>query len=195
VAVWALTITVAAPVRDRALAGGPDGRADGPDVIFHHGKIFTADPAAPTAQAVAIRRDRVVAVGTDEAVLTSAGETTRKVDLGGRTVIPGINDAHVHHDDVPFGGRIALDPSDRDPALAVVTEAVRRAAREAPPGASLYGAVGPSLIRNPSGVRDARRRRGRPSGPALRLYAEVRMTGRTGCFPGAIGAGGRRRSA
>jgi hypothetical protein len=81
VAVWTLTITAAGPVRDRVLAGGRDERAGGPDVIFHHGKIFTADPAAPTAQAVAIRRDRVVAVGTDEVVLASAEDTTRKVDL------------------------------------------------------------------------------------------------------------------
>jgi hypothetical protein len=53
--------TISAEVRD-------EGRSR-PDLILDHGKIFTADPAAPFAEALAIRGDRIAAVGTDDAIL------------------------------------------------------------------------------------------------------------------------------
>ncbi len=51
---------------------------------------------APWAEAVAIAGDRILAVGTDAEVLALAGDATERIDLGGRVVIPGLNDAHVH---------------------------------------------------------------------------------------------------
>lgn len=66
------------------------------------GRIFTADPARPWADALAVRGDRVVAVGDRESVGASADRHTRRLDLGGRTVVPGLNDAHV--DDPGLGG-------------------------------------------------------------------------------------------
>jgi predicted amidohydrolase YtcJ len=60
------------------------------------GRIFTANPNHPWAEAVAIQGDRILAVGTDEEVRYWIGQSTRVIPLEGRVVIPGINDAHVH---------------------------------------------------------------------------------------------------
>src|SRR5918992_2037534 len=66
------------------------------DPILHSGKIFTVDDGQPWAQAVAIRGSRILAVGDDGPVLALAGPETRSIDLGGRVVVPGFNDAHAH---------------------------------------------------------------------------------------------------
>ncbi len=66
------------------------------DTILHNGKVWTGDTARPAATAIAIDGDRIVAVGDDTAILTLATGDTRRIDLKGRRVVPGINDAHTH---------------------------------------------------------------------------------------------------
>jgi enamidase len=66
------------------------------DVVLLGATIITADPKQPTAEAVALAGDRIRAVGTNDAIRRLAGPNTRVVDLRGRTVIPGLMDAHVH---------------------------------------------------------------------------------------------------
>jgi predicted amidohydrolase YtcJ len=66
------------------------------DVVLVNGRIYTVDAAQPWAQAVAIRGDRIVAVGSDAAVAPFKGTATRVIDLNGRLVTPGFIDAHVH---------------------------------------------------------------------------------------------------
>ena len=78
-----------------AASAAPAG-ANAPDTILFNGKIFTSAPGRPTVQALAIQGDRIVAVGGSEQIKRLAGPTTKQVDLGGRTVIPGLNDAHMH---------------------------------------------------------------------------------------------------
>ncbi|MGE0864464.1 MAG: amidohydrolase family protein [Vicinamibacterales bacterium] len=65
------------------------------DTVLLNGKIFTADPAQPWAEALAIRGERIVAVGGSAAVAGEAGASTRRIDLAGRVVVPGLNDAHL----------------------------------------------------------------------------------------------------
>ena len=67
-----------------------------PDLILHGGRIATLQAAAPVATAVAITGDTFSAVGDDREVLALAGPATQVVDLGGRTVIPGLHDTHIH---------------------------------------------------------------------------------------------------
>ena len=67
-----------------------------PDVILVNGKIVTVDERFTIAQAVAIRGDRILAVGTTAEITRMATPETRRIDLRGRTVIPGLIDNHIH---------------------------------------------------------------------------------------------------
>ncbi len=67
-----------------------------PDLILHHGRIATQDDRRSFAEAVAIKDGHFVAVGSDDEVFTLRGPKTRAIDLNGRTVIPGLNDSHLH---------------------------------------------------------------------------------------------------
>lgn len=67
----------------------------GADTILFNGKIFTANGAQPWAEALAMRGERIIAVGDNATINGQVGSSTRRVDLGGRTVVPGFNDAHV----------------------------------------------------------------------------------------------------
>jgi len=66
------------------------------DVIFENGRIYTAEESRPFASAMAVRRDRILFVGSDIEASTFAGRSTRIVDLHGNTVLPGLADAHIH---------------------------------------------------------------------------------------------------
>ena len=67
-----------------------------PDVILSNGKIITVDERFAIAQAVAIGGDRILAVGTNQEMARLAGPNTRKIDLLGKAVIPGLIDNHMH---------------------------------------------------------------------------------------------------
>ena len=67
-----------------------------PEIIFHNGQITTLDKSRPTATAVAVRDGKFVAVGSDAEVLALAGSGTRKIDLQGRSALPGLFDNHTH---------------------------------------------------------------------------------------------------
>jgi predicted amidohydrolase YtcJ len=66
------------------------------DLIITHANIWTVDPSHPSAQAVAVLRDRIVAVGSDAEIALWRGPQTRVIDAGGKLLLPGFNDAHVH---------------------------------------------------------------------------------------------------
>jgi predicted amidohydrolase YtcJ len=69
------------------------------DLIILNARIWTVDSSQPEAQAVAILRDRIVAVGSNSQVEVWRGPHTRVFDAGGRRLLPGFNDAHVHFAD------------------------------------------------------------------------------------------------
>ena len=69
------------------------------DLIVEHARIWTVDPARPEAGAVAVLDGRIVAVGADQEIRAWRGPRTRVVDAGGRRLLPGFNDAHVHFSD------------------------------------------------------------------------------------------------
>jgi predicted amidohydrolase YtcJ len=66
------------------------------DLILSNGKIITVDDRFSIAEAVAIRGDRIVATGSNQAIATLAGPNTRRIDLKGRAAIPGLIDNHMH---------------------------------------------------------------------------------------------------
>jgi hypothetical protein len=73
----------------------PDG-GGAVDLAFVDGVVWTGDARNPRAEAVAIRGDQIVAVGSSASIRTLVGERTRVVALNGRTLLPGLHDAHVH---------------------------------------------------------------------------------------------------
>ncbi len=78
------------------LAAMPQAQQPVADVILTNGKIITVDERFTIAQAVAVRGDRIVAVGTSQEIARLAGPSTRRIDLRGRAVVPGLIDNHAH---------------------------------------------------------------------------------------------------
>jgi len=66
------------------------------DLIVTNAKIWTVDGSLPTAQSVAVLGERIVAVGSNAAVDLWRGPNTKVIDAGGKLLLPGFNDAHVH---------------------------------------------------------------------------------------------------
>jgi predicted amidohydrolase YtcJ len=128
------------------------GQQPPPDSILLNGKIFTSDSAHPYVQALAIRSEHIVAAGDSARIQVLAGPQTRRIDLGGRLVIPGINDAHNHISVLPPGG-VLLDLKTADPTWNQLKEAI--AAAKAPKGTFIYAEIGPILFHDPNVARDA----------------------------------------
>jgi predicted amidohydrolase YtcJ len=80
--------------------------------IFFHAKVFTGDPETPYAEAVAIRGDRIIAVGNLPEVLKSASASAERIDLQGKTLFPGLIDSHSHSIDGGLG-LIGADASEK----------------------------------------------------------------------------------
>jgi predicted amidohydrolase YtcJ len=114
-----------------------------PDLILFNGKIFTSDVAHPYVQALAIRGERIVATGETDKIRTLAGPQTKQIDLAGRTVIPGINDAHYHLGVTP-SNEFYLRFKSPDPTLAEVSGAIVAALPQTHEGTIIYGLIGPA---------------------------------------------------
>jgi predicted amidohydrolase YtcJ len=118
-----------------------------PDLIIHHARVFTADPAHRWAEAVAIGGNRIIAVGTDSEIRSLAGDRTKRVDAGGRVVIPGFNDAHTHQGPLPPAFSLSLDD---DPTWDRVLLGVGNAIDETPGDLWVYGTIGPKALADPA---------------------------------------------
>jgi predicted amidohydrolase YtcJ len=68
----------------------------GVDLVLTNGKIYTVDPALRRVQAMAVKGGKIVAVGTSEEIQHWVGDNTEVIDLQGKFVMPGYNDAHTH---------------------------------------------------------------------------------------------------
>ncbi len=66
------------------------------DLVFKNGNIYTVNERAPRAEAVAVKADRIVFVGSNRAAQKYIGQSTRVIDLAGKTMLPGMTDAHHH---------------------------------------------------------------------------------------------------
>src|SRR5688572_1967812 len=84
----------------------------GADIVFKNGNVYTVDPKAPRAQAIAVTKDRIVFVGSNADAQKFVGAKTRVVDLKGGTVLPGFADAHQHLSGVGFREKIGRHTSE-----------------------------------------------------------------------------------
>jgi len=102
------------------------------DVILMNGRIATQDERRSFAQAVAIQDGRFASVGSNEQIMALRGAKTEVIDLGGRTVIPGLNDSHMH----PIRGGLNYNMElrwDGVPSLADALRMLREQAQRTPP--------------------------------------------------------------
>jgi predicted amidohydrolase YtcJ len=79
-----------------AITGMLAAQQPAPDLVLSNGKIITVDERFTIAQAVAIQGDHIVAVGSNQEIARLANANTRRIDLRGRAVIPGLIDNHMH---------------------------------------------------------------------------------------------------
>ncbi len=108
-----------------------------PELILYNGNIYTVDDAQPHAQAVAVAHGRFLAVGSNDEVLHLATSATKKIDLAGKTALPGFNDAHCHP---AASGLDMVVTVDCDlPSIAAIQAALRERAAKTPAGQWVYG--------------------------------------------------------
>jgi len=129
------------------------GQQEEAELILLNGKVFTADPTKPSAEAIAIRGERIIAVGTSNEIEKLAGTTIRRIDLQGRTVVPGFNDAHFHFKSDPTG--FTLHFQTMEPSWTEVSAALEQAVRQTMPGTWIFGSVGHEIVLNPEVTRFA----------------------------------------
>lgn len=114
------------------------GESPAPDVIFVNGNVYTLNPARPRAAAIVVARDRIVAVGSNAEAQTLKRADTRIIDLGGRTVLPGLIDAHGHMAGLGAFALGRIDLSTAKSADEMVSTVAERA-RNAKPGEWIIG--------------------------------------------------------
>lgn len=113
------------------------GFAQNADMVLRDGKIVTMEQSKPDAQAIAIRADKIVALGTDQEIRRYIGPATQVIELRGRLAIPGFIEGHGHFTGVGSAKMILnlRDARSWDQIVAMVAAA----AREAKPGAWILG--------------------------------------------------------
>lgn len=111
------------------------------DVILTNGKIITVDAQFSIAQAVAVRGDRVIAVGTTQDISRLAGPNTRRIDLRGRAVVPGLIDNHAHYQEEGAYWTIELRFDGVDSRKQAL-ELIRAKAKQRGPGQWVYNLGG-----------------------------------------------------
>ncbi len=106
--------------------------AERADLILLNGRVATLDRRRPTASAVAIKAGKFVAVGADKDMQAHRADQTQVIDAGGRTIIPGLNDSHLHL--IRGGLNYNLELRwDGVPSLADALTLLREQARRTPP--------------------------------------------------------------
>src|SRR5919202_399040 len=108
-----------------------------PDTVLYNGNFYTVNDRSPRAQAAAIADGRFLAVGTNAEIRALADARTKRVDLGGKTVLPGFIDAHSHP---AVAGRLHLREVDCDlRSIRAIQDALRQRAAQTPPGKWVLG--------------------------------------------------------
>jgi predicted amidohydrolase YtcJ len=106
-------------------------------LIVHNAQVYTVNAAQPTAEAIAVRRDRIVLVGNNDAALALRGAETRVIDAGGATLVPGLHDSHGHF--TGLGASLQVLRLRGTTSFDQIVEMVRARAATARPGEWIEG--------------------------------------------------------
>lgn len=124
-----------------------------PDTVLLNGKIFTGVASRPYVEALAIRGERIVAIGDTKTIQAMAGPKTNAIDLHGGTAIPGINDAHHHFQLGPPD--IDVDLHMMEPTWAQIKDGIATAIAKNPPNSLISAYIGFEAFADTSIDRDA----------------------------------------
>ncbi len=127
-------VLIAAAVASPALAAEPLQKAD---LVLRGGRVVTVCERTPTAEAIAIRGDRIAAVGSHRQIETLIGERTRVIELDGKTAMPGFIEGHGHF--VGLGQSMQTLDLTGAKSYGDVVRMVREQAAETPPGRWITG--------------------------------------------------------
>ncbi len=115
------------------------------DLILFNGRLFTADPKRPSAEALAISGDRISAIGTTEEVFGLSSPNTQCIDLKNHVAVPGFNDAHYHSGMSALSG-YTLSFESMDPTWQETQDALMHAAQQIPPSTWILGTIGGTVV-------------------------------------------------
>jgi predicted amidohydrolase YtcJ len=126
------------------LAGGPSATAQQPEpnaptLVLVNGKILTMDGQSRTAEAVAIRDGRFLAIGDSATIRSMAGSATRTIDLAGKTAVPGLIDTHAHFKAAGLADYVVN--MSRARTIAEALEAIKQFAARKQPGDWIIGSA------------------------------------------------------
>jgi len=107
------------------------------DLILYNANIITVNPNQPSAQAIAISSDKIIVVGTNESILKLATGFTKKIDISGKTILPGFIDSHSHP---ASSGRAHLRNVDCDlRSISAIKKAIYERTKNTPEGEWVEG--------------------------------------------------------
>lgn len=119
------------------------GSAQSADIILTNGKIFTSNPSQLYVQALAIKNNKILAVGTNHEIEKLASGKTKKIDLKGKTVVPGFNDAHDHLGwYIPVEHSYITEFSVPGPTKEAMIDSLMRLVKNASPNQWILGTIG-----------------------------------------------------
>ena len=153
-------------------AAGPNAAAQSrADLLLVNGRVLTVDAADRVAQAVGIAGNRIVVVGTTAEVERAAAPNARRIDLAGRTVTPGLLDAHAHFSAVAPSACTCSTSATR---TSRASRCRRRDSREEPPRQKARGSRAAAGTRASSpNAASSRRRTSTPRRPTTRLLTQT----------------------
>ena len=134
-----LRTLVVLPIALLAACGRPDPQETGPvaDLLLVNADVVTVDETLPRAEAVAIKGDRILDVGTSTAMSTYRGEGTEVIDLGGQMVSPGFIEGHGHY--TSFGDSLLILDFRYAKSFAEIVSMVAKASADTPVGEWIVG--------------------------------------------------------
>ena len=121
--------------------------AQSADIILTNGKIFTSDSTQLYVQALSIKGNKIIASGSNASIEKTASSKTKKIDLEGKTVVPGFNDAHEHPGwTAKIGKSFGAEFSVPGPGEKAVIDSVARLVKQAKPNEWIRGLIGTTVF-------------------------------------------------
>ena len=125
--------------------------AQSADIILINGKIFSSNSTQLYVQALAINGNKIIAAGSNASIEKTASAKTKKIDLEGKTVVPGFNDAHHHPGFLsPVSKSFSSEFSVAGPSKKNVIDLIIKLVKEAKPGQWISGLTGMTVFADSS---------------------------------------------